>query len=167
MASHSSVLAWRIPGTAEPGGLPSMGSHRVGHDWSHLAAAAAGTAGSWGGNYEFNFSHQFWKCRRRFKLRILLRTKRWGFSYVTKPTWSAPPSTSPSLVTLTWRVTTGSRPAAFEPAPPSAWHSVMLGPFMTGFFPSLRSMFSWPFQQLSYPSRLFSSIFFYFLFGAY
>ena len=36
MATHSSVLAWRIPGT-EPGGLPSMGSHRVGHDWSDLA----------------------------------------------------------------------------------------------------------------------------------
>ena len=34
-------LAWRIPGTGEPGGLPSMGSHRVGHDWSDLAAAAA------------------------------------------------------------------------------------------------------------------------------
>ena len=33
MATHSSVLAWRIPGTGEPGGLPSMGSHRVGHDW--------------------------------------------------------------------------------------------------------------------------------------
>ena len=32
MATHSSVLAWRIPGTAEPGGLPSMGSHRIGHD---------------------------------------------------------------------------------------------------------------------------------------
>ena len=32
MATHSSVLAWRIPGTAEPGGLPSVGSHRVGHD---------------------------------------------------------------------------------------------------------------------------------------
>ena len=32
MATHSSVLAWRIPGSAEPGGLPSMGSHRVGHD---------------------------------------------------------------------------------------------------------------------------------------
>ena len=32
MASHSSVLAWRIPGTGEPGGLPSVGSHRVGHD---------------------------------------------------------------------------------------------------------------------------------------
>ena len=40
MATHSSVHAWRIPGTAEPGGLPSMGSHRVGHDWSDLAAAA-------------------------------------------------------------------------------------------------------------------------------
>ena len=41
MATHSSVLAWRIPGTGEPGGLLSMGSHRVGHDWSDLAAAAA------------------------------------------------------------------------------------------------------------------------------
>ena len=39
MATHSSVLAWRIPGTGEPGGLPSMGSRRVGHDWSDLAAA--------------------------------------------------------------------------------------------------------------------------------
>ena len=41
MATHSSVLAWRIPGMGEPGGLPSMGSHRVGHDWSDLASAAA------------------------------------------------------------------------------------------------------------------------------
>ena len=39
MATHSSVLAWRIPGTGEPVGLPSMGSHRVGHDCSDLAAA--------------------------------------------------------------------------------------------------------------------------------
>ena len=39
MATHSSVLAWRIPGMAEPGGLPSMGSHRVGHGWRDLAAA--------------------------------------------------------------------------------------------------------------------------------
>ena len=38
MATYSSVLAWRIPGMGEPGGLPSMGSHRVGHDWSDLAA---------------------------------------------------------------------------------------------------------------------------------
>ena len=41
MAPHSSVLAWRIPGTGEPGRLLPMGSHRVGHDWSDLAAAAA------------------------------------------------------------------------------------------------------------------------------
>ena len=41
MATHSSVLAWRIPGTGEPGGLPSMGSQGVGHDWSDLVAAAA------------------------------------------------------------------------------------------------------------------------------
>ena len=41
MAIHSTVLAWRIPGTGEPGGLTCMGSHRAGHDWSDLAAAAA------------------------------------------------------------------------------------------------------------------------------
>ena len=41
MATHSSVLAWRIPWTEEPGGLPSMGSHRVGHDRSDLAVAVA------------------------------------------------------------------------------------------------------------------------------
>ena len=41
MATHFSVLAWRIPGTGVPGGLPSMGLHRVGHDCSDLAAAAA------------------------------------------------------------------------------------------------------------------------------
>ena len=40
MATHTSVLAWRIPGMEEPGGLPSMGSHRVGHDRSDLAVAA-------------------------------------------------------------------------------------------------------------------------------
>ena len=44
MATHSSVLAWRLPGMGEPGGLLSVGSHRVGHDWSDLAAVAAGAA---------------------------------------------------------------------------------------------------------------------------
>ena len=43
MATHFSVLAWRIPETGELGGLPSMGSHRVRHDWSDLVAAAAAT----------------------------------------------------------------------------------------------------------------------------
>jgi len=46
MATHSSVLAWGIPGTGESGGLPSRGSHRVGHDWSNLAAAAMSCFGN-------------------------------------------------------------------------------------------------------------------------
>ena len=51
-ATHSSVLAWRTPGTGEPGGLPSMGSHRVGHNWSDLAAAA-----TWSQGMEQNFNN--------------------------------------------------------------------------------------------------------------
>ena len=41
MATHSNILAWRIPGTVEPGGLLSVGSHRVRHNWSDLVATAA------------------------------------------------------------------------------------------------------------------------------
>ena len=41
LATNSSVLAWRIPGTGEPGGLPSMGSHRVGHDWSDSSSSSS------------------------------------------------------------------------------------------------------------------------------
>ena len=48
MATYSSVLAWRIPGTGEPGGLLSMGLHRVGHDWSDFAAAVGGTTWCFG-----------------------------------------------------------------------------------------------------------------------
>ena len=50
MATHSSVLAWRIPGTGEPGRLLSMGLHRVGHDWSDLAAAEAAVSNNGEGN---------------------------------------------------------------------------------------------------------------------
>ena len=42
IATHSSVLAWRIPGKEEPGWLPSMGSHRVGHDWSDFSSSSRG-----------------------------------------------------------------------------------------------------------------------------
>ena len=49
MATHSSVLAWRIPETGQPAGLPSMGLHRVGHDWSDSAAAAAAAGWPWSG----------------------------------------------------------------------------------------------------------------------
>ena len=45
MTTHSRVPAWRIPGTGEPGGLPSMGLHRVRHDWSDIAVAAAAAEG--------------------------------------------------------------------------------------------------------------------------
>ena len=75
MATHSSVLAWRLPGMEEPGGLLSMGSHRVRHDWSDLAAAAAtdlcirnsgqerwrdllGTRGEW--RAELRFKPRWW-----------------------------------------------------------------------------------------------------------
>ena len=44
MATHSSILAWRIPGMGEPGGLPSMGSHRVGHDWSDLVVSSSSSS---------------------------------------------------------------------------------------------------------------------------
>ena len=63
MATHSSVPAWRIPGTGEPGGLPSMGSHRVGHDWSDLAAAAA--AASYTRNWT-DFHHISWTSFKWF-----------------------------------------------------------------------------------------------------
>ena len=47
MATHSSILAWGIPGKEEPGGLPSMGSHRIRHNWSDLTAAAACPLSHW------------------------------------------------------------------------------------------------------------------------
>ena len=64
MATHSSVLSWRIPGTGEPGGLPSMGSHRVGHDRSDLAAAAAAAVTSKVVLIFFNFIFYLFGCTR-------------------------------------------------------------------------------------------------------
>ena len=59
MATHSSVLAWRIPGTGEPGGLLSMGLPRVGHNWSDLAAAAAAAARNWGKKLPYWLDNKF------------------------------------------------------------------------------------------------------------
>ena len=62
MATHSSVLAWKIPGTGGPHGLPSMGSHRVGHNWSDLAAAAAMVFHCGFNLYFLNFCHLMWRA---------------------------------------------------------------------------------------------------------
>ena len=72
MATHSSVLAWRIPGTGEPGGLPSMGSQRVGQDWSDLAAALSPEA-------LFHIPKElpsFWSSRCLWKQERLLNLQR-------------------------------------------------------------------------------------------
>ena len=61
MATHSSVLAWRIPGTEEPGRLPSMWSHRVGLDWSDLAARCLLTFYFWI-PIPYNDKDNFWGC---------------------------------------------------------------------------------------------------------
>ena len=66
MATHSSVLTWGIPGTGEPGGLPSMGSHRVRHDWSNLAVAVAAAEGI------FGYLVKAWKLKIH-QTQILLR----------------------------------------------------------------------------------------------
>ena len=58
MATHSSVLAWRIPGMGEPGGLASVELHRVGHNWSDLAAAVAEIAECWWGVRKWELSQE-------------------------------------------------------------------------------------------------------------
>ena len=81
MATHSSILAWRIPGTGEPGGLPSMGSHRVGHDWSDLAAAAAVSNNmvykteiqAWGNIRSKKNNQQHWRKRNQIILHLAYR----------------------------------------------------------------------------------------------
>ena len=76
MATHSSVLAWRIPGTGEPGELASMGSHRVGHDWSNLAAAAAASIGCYVSIYytmHRYYDNTMWSILHAFALLVLIR----------------------------------------------------------------------------------------------
>ena len=84
MGTHSSVLAWRIPGTGEPGGLPSMGSHRIGHDWSDLAATAeldfeGVTRCGWGSAYGFCSHLDSHFCGADFKQRFAFADSRCKF----------------------------------------------------------------------------------------
>ena len=87
MATHSSILAWRIPGTGEPGELPSLGSQRVGHNWSDLAAAAA--AYIW-----INKITQFVFCSSHLSLYfILIRTMKMNSTILISPLECAPCTT--------------------------------------------------------------------------
>ena len=109
MATHSSVPAWRVPGTGEPGGRPSMGSHRVGHDWSDLAAAAcvlfywSGTSVS--SQLVFCMYLCVWRCspdviveRDVLHVHLLLRHLVLDyFSFITYSTMSLPSSSACQL----------------------------------------------------------------------
>ena len=76
MATHSSVLAWRIPGTGKPGGLPSMGSYRVGHDWSDLTAAAVSDV------VEKVFSNLFFLPKTKVQLKSIC-PRAWDSAFTT------------------------------------------------------------------------------------
>ena len=76
MATHSSVLAWRIPGTGEPGRLPSMGSHRVGHDWRDLAEAAESIFSSL--SLALHTILVFYFCTKAFSFHAVIG---WSFCY--------------------------------------------------------------------------------------
>jgi len=109
MATHSSILAWRISGTEEPGGLPSMGSHRVGHGRSDLAAAACReqspkTCPEWG-------------------------TARWRQGLQAEPTACLPPEGMPREESE-WAFTVGLIRALLGVCPPcplsARWHPCCL-----------------------------------------
>ena len=82
MATHSSTLAWRIPGTEEPSGLLSMESHRVGHDWSNLAAAATSLCWTWSGEGWVNVMDQWKMCGLHWS-GVLQQVTLLGLSFLT------------------------------------------------------------------------------------
>ena len=93
MATHSSVLACRIPGTGEPAGLPSVGSHRVGHDWSDLAAAEENPADKClcSQSYGSSSSHVWcenWTIKKTECLRISA-FKLWCWRRLLRVPWTA------------------------------------------------------------------------------
>ena len=96
MATHSSVLAWTIPGTGDPGGLPSMGLHRVGLDWSDLAAAAYIGTYSSSPNTQLVKSHK--KCQQSLNLISTCNVPWEPRKLCTRTKWSmryTPPATQP------------------------------------------------------------------------
>ena len=99
MATHSSVLAWRIPGTGEPGGLPFMGSHQVGHDWSNLAAAKTPWLNS---NTKQEYYKYFWQGdpRQLETQESFIAQHTLSVSINSEDTWQN--STSVSSVIIWW-----------------------------------------------------------------
>ena len=116
MATHSSVLAWRIPGMGEPGGLPSMGSHRVGHNWSDLAAVAAR-----GNKFQRNTYHanspatqehspelQYTGCPKSHQTHWPFKTLCWTLHCTPERRNPAPPTRTQTQASLTrkpWQAT--------------------------------------------------------------
>ena len=102
MATHSSILAWRIPGTEEPGGLPSIGSHRVGHDWCELAAAAAKFVIC----VDFLYINKIYRERCTYMYETHRRERKTYFQLLTTPTlsgtWVQGWSNSHRLFCVTW-----------------------------------------------------------------
>ena len=84
MATHSSVLAWRILGTGEPGGLPSMGYHTVRHDWSNLAVAAASSST---GVFIRGKTRDWWWTGRPGMLQFM-GSQRVGHDWATELNWT-------------------------------------------------------------------------------
>ena len=116
MATHSSVLAWRIPGMGEPGGLPSMGSHRVGHNWSNLAAVAARGNKFQSKTYHANSpatqEHspklQYTGCPKSHQTHRHLKTHGWILDCTPERRNPAPPTRIPTQASLTrkpWQAT--------------------------------------------------------------
>ena len=98
MATNSSVLAWRIPGVGEPGGLPSLGSHRVGHDWSDLASIH--TPDHQGCSYCWNQGHSLlsWAAWDHQQEALFLAP----CSRQAKPREPVLPGSSPNLLSQFW-----------------------------------------------------------------
>ena len=135
MATHSSVLAWRIPGTAEPGGLPPMELYRVRHDWSSLAAAADRT-GAWGPG-PFLSEHRITFLWWRFMGTSL---PDYGLTSRTKDVWHLEAYNSPCLSLtfprkgLCWKLLGSFRFLRHDPPHLLAWPSVNLSLFQTLMF---------------------------------
>ena len=147
MAIHSSVLAWRIPGMGEPGGLPSMGSHRVGHDWSNLAAAAAAMV------YTFLSSMKWWHaaCTKTGEPSGLPRSLSFNRSSPTYHFFQIPPPARIKASALAcYRAQISLHYPNQKPGSTFPW---LFSPFL--YLISLQVLYIWAPKSILNPSPLF------------